>query len=228
LGRIRSETGDRKEDEAGREFGKRGEFGHVPLDPAGPRCACGQKGCWEAFSSNRAACRYYKELQPASRAILFRELLYLAGEGDKYAQEALEKQALYIGRGLRMMVASLSPSVILITGDITSAWPRVRPIIEREAAALTLAGSAPMILPAHDGEIARLRGAAAIALQRRPVRRPFDMANSKPRPVMVGHVALSSRELGGMSLNNCFARSLSTHRFRQFKSGHKQSHIVTG
>ena len=41
--------------------GMAGEFGHVPLDPDGPLCSCGSRGCWEVFASNRAALRYYFE-----------------------------------------------------------------------------------------------------------------------------------------------------------------------
>src|ERR1035438_7740638 len=41
--------------------GMAGEFGHVPLDPQGPVCGCGGRGCWEVYASNRAALRYYLE-----------------------------------------------------------------------------------------------------------------------------------------------------------------------
>src|SRR5271156_2660517 len=44
--------------------GMAGEFGHIVVDPVGPRCACGKHGCWEVFSSSRAALRYYRELRP--------------------------------------------------------------------------------------------------------------------------------------------------------------------
>ena len=75
-------------------------------------------------------------------------------------------QAMWIGRGLRMIIASVSPSTILIAGDLTSAWHRFGPVIEKEASDLTLAGSSPSIRPTHEGEIARLRGAAALVFQR--------------------------------------------------------------
>ena len=39
-----------------------GEFGHSPIDPTGPVCGCGQRGCWEVFASSTAALRYYAEL----------------------------------------------------------------------------------------------------------------------------------------------------------------------
>jgi predicted NBD/HSP70 family sugar kinase len=91
----------------------------------------------------------------------------MAEEGDQYAVQALAKQALYIGRGLQLIITGLSPSLILIAGDITSAWHRFGPAIENEAAKLTLGGALPRILPTHEGEIARLRGAAALVFQRR-------------------------------------------------------------
>jgi predicted NBD/HSP70 family sugar kinase len=147
--------------------GMAGEFGHIPVDPAGPRCACGQNGCWETFASCNAAVRYYRELQPKSRAVTFQELLNLAEEGNQHAAQALAKQARWIGRGLRMIIAALSPSTILIAGDITTAWHRFGPAIEKEATDMTLAGEPPLIRPTHESEIARLRGAAALVFQRR-------------------------------------------------------------
>jgi predicted NBD/HSP70 family sugar kinase len=147
--------------------GMAGEFGHVPIDPAGPRCACGQKGCWEMFGSCRAALRYYRELQPKAKAITFNELLNLAEEGSASAAAALTQQALWIARGLRMIIAGLAPSTILIAGDITNAWHRFGAVIEKEVAEHRLGRSSPVIQPSHESEIARLRGAAALVLQRR-------------------------------------------------------------
>ena len=146
--------------------GMAGEYGHISVDPNGPRCGCGKNGCWELFSSSRAALRYYKELRPRGPIVSFQELLNLAEEGDSAAAQALTMQAAWIGRGLRIIIASVSPSTILIAGDLTSAWHRFGPVIEKEAADLTLAGSSPVIRPTHEGEIARLRGAAALVFQR--------------------------------------------------------------
>jgi predicted NBD/HSP70 family sugar kinase len=150
--------------------GMAGEFGHVPLDPAGPLCACGQRGCWETFASCNAALRYYREAQPEAGPLTYPQLLHLAEEGNLHAQSSLDKQAHALGRGLRMIVAGLAPSMILIAGDVTSAWRRFGPILDAEAAAWTLAGTPPKIVPTHEGEIARLRGAAALVFQRRSPR----------------------------------------------------------
>jgi predicted NBD/HSP70 family sugar kinase len=147
--------------------GMAGEFGHIILDASGPKCACGRTGCWEVFASTRAALHYYHELEPDARTTTFAELLHLAESGNVNAAQAVEKQARYIGDGLRIIMAALAPGTILIAGDITSAWHRYGPVIERAAGKQTLAGSAPRILPAHDGDLARLKGAAALVFQRR-------------------------------------------------------------
>lgn len=146
--------------------GRAGEFGHAPIEPDGLLCSCGRRGCWEIYASCRAALRYYRKFQPKSREITFHDLLRMAEDGNLHAATALEKQAKQIGRGFGLMIAGLSPSMILVAGEITGAWPRFGPIIEKEAAGFTVAGQLPKILPAHEGEIARLRGAAALVFQR--------------------------------------------------------------
>jgi predicted NBD/HSP70 family sugar kinase len=152
------------------QHGMAGEFGHVSIDPSGPRCACKQIGCWEVFGSCNAALRYYGELEPKAKRLTFHELLNLAEEGNGHAIAALAKQAKYIGKGLRMVTAALSPEVVLIAGDITSAWERFAPIIQAELDELPLTRTAPRLLPTHEGDVARLRGAAALLLQRHSIR----------------------------------------------------------
>ena len=146
--------------------GLAGEFGHIPIDPAGPLCGCGQRGCWEMAGSSRAALQFYRELSPDSPSIDIYTLLRLAEENDTFAIEAVSRQASAIGRGLRLIIAALSPELILITGEITSGWPRFGPIIQRELESSVLAGPPPRLETAGDGESARLRGAAAVLLQR--------------------------------------------------------------
>lgn len=152
------------------EHGMAGEFGHIPLDPKGPLCACGERGCWETLASSNAALRYYAELSGDSGQITIHELIELAGElageGDAHAVAALERQARCFGRGMRMVAAALSPQVLLVAGDIVAAWPRLGPIVEQELASLVLAGAPPRLVAVDESEVARLRGAAALVLQR--------------------------------------------------------------
>ena len=147
--------------------GMAGEFGHVPLDPDGPRCGCGSRGCWEVFGSNRAALRYYHESTSNAGGLSFPDLLSLADQGDTRAARALEKMARYLGRGMRMIVAGLAPERIILIGDLTRSWHRFGPAIEQEVQAQVLPGGVPpRLVPVHEDGMARLRGTVALVLQK--------------------------------------------------------------
>lgn len=146
--------------------GLAGEFGHIPIDPLGPRCGCGRTGCWEMYASSRAALRFYAESSPEIPVTGIQGLLNLAEDGDKKATAALRRQATYLGIGLRLISSALAPELILLSGDLTSAWSRLGPIVEKELGEQMLAGTPPRIVVTTDPELARLRGAAALVLQR--------------------------------------------------------------
>ena len=55
---------------------------------------------------------------------------------------------------------------IIVVGEITHAWARFGPAISKVVAAGPLPGAMPTIVPAHNGEIARLRGTVALVLQK--------------------------------------------------------------
>jgi predicted NBD/HSP70 family sugar kinase len=147
-------------------YGLAGEFGHSPIDPSGPLCGCGQRGCWEVFASSNAALRYYAEIRPNDAPLSIHELLHMTEEDDPAAIAAVSRQAACLGRGLRLVTAALSPEVILIAGDITTSWARFGPMIQAELEATMLAGHTPQLGITNDSELARLRGAAAVVLQR--------------------------------------------------------------
>ncbi|MBV9147264.1 MAG: ROK family transcriptional regulator [Acidobacteria bacterium] len=144
--------------------GMAGEFGHVSLDPAGPPCTCGRRGCWEVYASNRAGLRYYAEKNGDSNAISFQELMSRANSSDSAAIHALEKMARALGRGMRMLVAGLAPEEIVVVGEVTSQWSRLEPLITAELGEGVLFGKPPRIRPA-EGIMARLRGSVALVLQ---------------------------------------------------------------
>jgi len=147
--------------------GMAGEFGHIPLDPLGPLCNCGSRGCWEVFGSNRAALRYLAESGGSQSEMAFPELLALADDGDKPALAALRKMAHHLGQGMRIIVAGLAPERIVIIGDLTRSWKLFEPIIQAEVAAQALPGApVPVIVPAHEDGMARLRGTVALVLQK--------------------------------------------------------------
>ena len=146
--------------------GMAGEFGHIVLDPSGPQCGCGARGCWETFASSTAAIRFFHALEPGKAGIEIAEIHALAHAGDKNAISALIEQAGNIGRGLRLITAALSPQLIFVAGDITAVWSLVGPVIETEMRSTLLAGSSPRVIAIEEGGLARLRGASALVLQR--------------------------------------------------------------
>ncbi len=147
--------------------GMAGEFGHVAVDPDGPPCSCGSRGCWEVFASNRAALRYYREATGEPSGITFPELLARADAGDAKAACAIEKMAQHSGDGMRLIVAGLAPERIIVIGDLTRAWERFGPVLEARVAQQALPGGhTPHVIPAHEDGFARLRGTVALVLRK--------------------------------------------------------------
>jgi predicted NBD/HSP70 family sugar kinase len=163
--------------------GLAGEIGHVPIDPAGPLCGCGQHGCWEVFASSRAALNLYLETKKDDEVRSINDLLGRAKEGDPVAGKVIAQQAVALGSGLRLITSVLSPELILIAGEITSIWEMIEPTMKKELAARMLAGQAPRLEPAGSGQLARLSGAAAILLHRH-VR--FHRSTHETKPQVAG------------------------------------------
>lgn len=152
--------------------GAAGEFGHVCLNPAGPRCRCGSRGCWEVYASNNAALRAYRA---AARAVpgarpasvrTFNDLLTLAAQGDARASRVLDGMGEALGLGLAMIINGMAPAVISIVGEVTRAWRRVGPIIDKVVAERARTHAATRILPTDDVLQPRLRGTVALVLQK--------------------------------------------------------------
>ena len=151
--------------------GMAGEFGHVPLDKDGPVCSCGNHGCWEVLASNRAALRYYFEYskdarRSIQRGLQFPDLLLRAEGSDTLAAQALDKMAVQLARGLRMIVAALAPEVILFVGEFTAAWEHFKPRLQKEVQRQNISSAPISLLPAQDGAMARLRGTVALVLHK--------------------------------------------------------------
>jgi predicted NBD/HSP70 family sugar kinase len=148
-------------------LGMAGEFGHVALDPEGPLCGCGSRGCWEVYASNRAALRYYHQDKMQPGDLSFADLLSLAEQDDSRAVSALTQMAHFLGRGMRMIVAGLAPERIIVIGDVTRSWRRIGPVVEAEVHAQVLPGGCPpRLIPIYEDGMARLRGTVALVLEK--------------------------------------------------------------
>jgi len=154
-----------------------GEFGHVSLDPHGPLCACGQRGCWEAFACNSAtSMRYVSEVSGggaheargggARRGPLppVEEIVRRAKRGERAAQVTLAATGREIGRGLAAVVSAINPKRIYLGGEVTAAWDLIeKPLREAlvEGTLTTAARETPVLPDRAPGEY-RLLGAIAL------------------------------------------------------------------
>lgn len=109
------------------ERGAAGEFGHMIIGTNAPvECSCGNRDCWEAFSSERATlARYYKLCGQVDPPISFKQLVDRALSGEANATTALVDMALCLGVGISNLVVGFSPEAVVVGGEITRAWPLV-------------------------------------------------------------------------------------------------------
>jgi predicted NBD/HSP70 family sugar kinase len=141
-----------------------GEFGHVSLDPNGPLCACGKRGCWEAFASNSATIARYNDAAKRKDTATIEEIVRRAKEDEPAARDAVIETGHQIGRGLAAVVSALNPKRIYIGGEVTAAWDLIEGPIRDELMKNTLTEAAHMtpVYPDEKTEVYRLLGAVAL------------------------------------------------------------------
>ena len=157
------------------------EVGHMIVDPDGPACPCGQRGCWERFASGSGLGRLAREAVGGGRAD---RVLALAGgdpeavrgehvtravaEGDAQAVEVLGRFAWWVALGLANLANIFDPEAFVLGGGLVRAGEA---LLAPTASALRdlLPPQRPevRILPATLGERAGAVGAACLAATRR-------------------------------------------------------------
>lgn len=156
-----------------------GEFGHMVLDPDGPPCPCGRRGCWERLASGTALGRLGRE---AARAGGLTRVVDLAGgdpegiegahvtsaalEGDTEAGRLLDGVARWLGIGLANLLNVLDPEVVVVGGGLVAVADLLLPTARRVCAEEVLSSQVRAevaIVPAGLGEHAGATGAALLA-----------------------------------------------------------------
>lgn len=107
------------------------EIGHMSIDFDGPKCACGQRGCIEAFCSSRAMLQRARNrlkdgLTPAFNDVLegdlknltIKKIFAAVGKDDNVAREVIDETGRFLGVGLAGVVNLLNPETIVIGGGI--------------------------------------------------------------------------------------------------------------
>jgi predicted NBD/HSP70 family sugar kinase len=148
-----------------------GELGHVSLDPNGPLCACGNRGCWEAFAANSATiARYTAALNgSASRTpATIEDIVRRAKLGEQPAVATLLETGHQIGRGLAAVVSVFNPKRIYVGGELTAAWELLERPIREELARHTLTEATRATPVYADSNPAEYRLLGAVALVAAP------------------------------------------------------------
>jgi glucokinase len=119
----------------GNQF-KAAEYGHMILDPKGPKCNCGQRGCLEAYSSKMGMTNYIKKqiakgretmMEDAVSEGVFRskKLKKAVAAGDPVACEAVDRACHWLAVATGSMINTLSPDLVLYGGGVIEAMGNV-------------------------------------------------------------------------------------------------------
>lgn len=113
-----------------------GEVGHMTVDPNGPKCNCGNRGCWETFVSAPAVFRRMREkVEEGEHTIIENDLLNhfskhsvnrlveAAQQGDKLSQKMIHETGEFIGLGLANLINILNPQQVVLGGYLSPAYP---------------------------------------------------------------------------------------------------------
>jgi len=144
--------------------GTAGEIGHVVVDPQGPICRCGNRGCLETLASGPALLR----LVQASRdeELTVRQMIELARDGDAGCRRAIADAGQVVGGVVAGLVNLFSPEMVVVGGDVGEAGDLLldplREAVRRDA--LPAAATDLKIVAGELGERANLLGALALVL----------------------------------------------------------------
>ena len=108
--------------------GSAGEIGHLTVDEKGPLCACGNRGCLEAFAGGHAIAAQAKKLVASRKRTLLseanidsitaRDVVEAARRGDLAAQEILKRSGTFIGIAIAGLINLINPSTVIIGGGV--------------------------------------------------------------------------------------------------------------
>jgi len=99
--------------------GQASEFGHISLNFNGPKCVCGNRGCFEEYAGSRSLKRLAKKYKLSANT--GEELYDLAIKGNKAALQVWQELGKYLGFGLIGVVKAYDPDIIILGGQIAKA-----------------------------------------------------------------------------------------------------------
>ncbi|MCD7769504.1 MAG: ROK family protein [Oscillospiraceae bacterium] len=102
-------------------FGTAGELGHLCLEPDGPLCSCGNRGCLETYCSATGICRLGAEAGLDSLSC--REIFDMAASGTDRALAVVDLACDALGWGIAAACAIIDPQAVVLGGGVAQAGP---------------------------------------------------------------------------------------------------------
>ncbi|CCF05238.1 XylR family transcriptional regulator [Bacillus velezensis] len=106
-----------------------GEMGHMTIDFNGPKCSCGNRGCWELYASEKAL---LTSLQTKEKKVSTQDIIDLAHLNDIETLHALQNFGFYLGIGLTNILNTFNPQAIILRNSIIESHPMVLHSIKSE------------------------------------------------------------------------------------------------
>ncbi|KAB8197737.1 ROK family protein [Nonomuraea phyllanthi] len=144
-------------------LGFSGEIGHVQLDPDGPACHCGRRGCLEAMAGIGAVLG--KDPSQAEIQMEVEESVRLARAGDPATLATLESVGHSLGKGVSALVNLLDPEVVILGGYYVPLAPWLLPAVHEEVRDRVIAsgsGGCQVVASTLGHDAAALGGAARV------------------------------------------------------------------
>jgi predicted NBD/HSP70 family sugar kinase len=147
--------------------GMAAEFGHVTIDPEGPACTCGDRGCVEAYCSAPAIVKHAHSLADpaAAQAKSVEELAALAGASNSAAIATFERMGKVLGIGVANVIDLFNPGLVVLSGKTASAHPHFMRVLEQQVQTRAWPHSSRKLLISRLGERATAMGACGMILQ---------------------------------------------------------------
>ncbi len=105
--------------------GGAGELGHIVMDPDGPVCDCGKRGCLETYVGDpgllREAALAWGKGKLSARAPTVEALVRLAAEGDEGARAIYARAGRLLGQAVANLINIFNPSLVILSGEGTRA-----------------------------------------------------------------------------------------------------------
>lgn len=147
------------------------EVGHMVVDPDGPLCGCGQRGCWEALASGTALARLAQEElgpHPGRGGWTAADVLAAAAAGQEGARRLVNEFARWLGLGLANVVNAFNPDRLVLGGGVMARYDLLAPAMAAEMRRRALPANTAVVQlrPAALGNRAGIVGAAMLAWDR--------------------------------------------------------------